>query len=235
MNRLSSDGYAIVPDFFQEESIQKIMDSLELHRRSRGALEEAGLRNLAGTLPEIDELRRSEALLDLASSILGRPAFVVRTLFFDKTPDANWKVAWHQDLTIAVHERIETQGFGPWSVKGGIPHVQPPAELLARMITLRLHLDHCDAANGALRVLPGSHQEGRLSAEQIRVWRNRVPEVTCEVPEGGLLLMRPLLLHASAPATEPRHRRVLHFEFAAEPLPERLAWYEVNPASTPAF
>jgi ectoine hydroxylase-related dioxygenase (phytanoyl-CoA dioxygenase family) len=235
MNQLSSDGYAIRPDVLREECVEKLVDALESYRRSKGALAEAGLRNLAGVLPEIEELRRNETLLDLASSVLGRRAFVVRTLFFDKTPNANWKVAWHQDLTIVVRERLETHGFGPWSLKDGIPHVQPPADLLSRMITLRLHLDHCDAGNGALRVLPGSHLQGRLSAEQIQAWRNRVPEVTCEVSRGGVLFMRPLLLHSSAPAAVPRHRRVLHFEFAAEPLPERLAWYEVNQASTPAF
>jgi ectoine hydroxylase-related dioxygenase (phytanoyl-CoA dioxygenase family) len=235
MNQLSLDGYAILQDVLREECIERLVDALESYRQSKGTLAEAGLRNLAGVLPEIEELRRNETLLDLASSVLGQRAFVVRTLFFDKTPNANWKVAWHQDLTVAVRERIEIPGFGPWSVKDGIPHVQPPTELLARMITLRLHLDDCDAANGALRVLPGSHLQGRLSAERIQAWRNSVPEVTCEVPRGGVLFMRPLLLHSSAPATVPRHRRVLHFEFAAEPLPERLDWYEVNQASTPAF
>ncbi|RYD70096.1 MAG: phytanoyl-CoA dioxygenase [Verrucomicrobiaceae bacterium] len=235
MNRLSSDGYVILPDVVPDAHIQILINALEAHRQSKGDSAEAGLRNLAGTLAEIDELRGSGALLDIASSVLGQRAFVVRTLFFDKTPNANWKVAWHQDLTIAVRERMDAPGFGPWSVKDGIPHVQPPAELLERMITLRLHLDSCDATNGALRVLPGSHLAGKFNAEQIRDWRSRTAEVTCEVPRGGLLLMRPLLLHASSPATEPRHRRVLHFEFAAESLPAKLAWYEAEPFATPAF
>lgn len=228
MDRLSSDGFAIVPGVLNQRRIDALIDALERFRQSTGDLAEAGLRNLARTIPEIDELRRDETLVKLASSILGKHAFVVRTLFFDKTPTANWKVAWHQDLTIAVRERTDTPGYGPWSVKEGIPHVQPPAELLEKMITLRLHLDDCDASNGALRVLPGSHLEGRLTADQIQTWRSRVSEVTCEVPRGGVLFMRPLLLHASSPAAIPRHRRVLHFEFAAEPLPERLTWYELQ-------
>ncbi|MHA3772321.1 phytanoyl-CoA dioxygenase family protein [Verrucomicrobiota bacterium sgz303538] len=232
MNRLSSDGYAIVPDVLSAKRVETLIDAIELFRQGRGELAEAGLRNIAASIPEVTELRQDEALIDMASSVLGQRAFVVRTLFFDKTPTANWKVAWHQDLTIAVHERIETPGFGPWSVKDEIPHVQPPAALLERMITLRIHLDDCDANNGALRVLPGSHCEGRLSAEQIQTWRGRVPEVTCEVPQGGVLFMRPLLLHASAPALEPRHRRVLHLEFAAECLPGALAWFEAQEVET---
>jgi ectoine hydroxylase-related dioxygenase (phytanoyl-CoA dioxygenase family) len=155
----------------------------------------------------------------------------VRTLLFDKQPGANWKVTWHQDLTIAVKERRDVDGFGPWSIKDGIPHVQPPAELLARMITLRVHLDDCFAENGALRILPGTHQSGRLSPADISDTRARVDEIVCEVPRGGVLVMRPLLLHASSAAVSPRHRRVLHLEFAAEDLPEGLAWAEVNPCN----
>src|SRR5262245_7189469 len=83
--------------------------------------------------------------------ILGPGAFVVRGLFFDKTPRANWKVSWHQDLTIAVRVRIEAPGFGPWSLKAGVVHVQPPAEILERMATVRLHLDDCSESNGPLR------------------------------------------------------------------------------------
>jgi ectoine hydroxylase-related dioxygenase (phytanoyl-CoA dioxygenase family) len=81
----------------------------------------------------------------------------VRAIFFDKSSGSNWLVPWHQDLTIAVASKCEAPGFGPWSVKDGIPHVQPPDELLKQMIALRLHLDDCDASNGALRVIPGSH------------------------------------------------------------------------------
>ena len=149
----------------------------------------------------------------------------MRVIYFDKSPDGNWLVSWHQDLTIALREQVETPGFGPWSVKDGIPHVHPPAELLERMLTVRLHLDAADETNGALRVLPGPHREGRLPNAQTQAWRTRAAEVTCKADCGEALLMRPLLLHASGKSTSPRHRRVLHLEYAAFPLPLGLHWH----------
>ncbi len=143
---------------------------------------------------------------------------------FDKTPRSNWKVPWHQDLTIAVSERREVAGFGPWSVKDGLPHVQPPASLLERIVALRLHLDDTPAANGALRVLAGTHKLGRLSAARIDALRRQIPETVCPVAAGGAMLMSPLLLHASSPSHAPLRRRVLHFEYSAADLPAGLAW-----------
>lgn len=127
-------------------------------------------------------------------------------------------------MTIAVQERREVPGFNAWSVKEGVPHVQPPVEVLERMQTLRLHLDDADASNGALRVLPGSHRWGRLSAEGIGGQRATIREIVCEAQVGDVLLIRPLLLHASSRATCDRTRRVLHIEYAAEELPGGLKW-----------
>ena len=117
-------------------------------------------------------------------------------------------------------------GFGPWSTKDGIPHVQAPAELLEQMLTLRLQLDDADASNGALRVLPGSHRFGRLSADRIQQLRREQPDFLCAVSAGDALLMRPLLLHASSRSAHPRHRRVLHIEYAGFNLPAELEWHE---------
>ena len=134
-------------------------------------------------------------------------------------------MCWHQDRAIAVAKRQELPGWGPWTVKAGVVHVLPPAAVLEKMITVRLHLDDCDENNGPLRVLPGSHRHGILSAEQLAALRKQVPEVACLLPCGGALVMSPLLLHASSPAQSPLHRRVLHIEFAPENLlPEGLAW-----------
>ena len=92
------------------------------------------------------------------------------------------------------------------------------------MLTLRLHLDACDENNGALRVLENTHRLGKLSAPQIAHQRKIGVESVCAVPRGGALLMRPLLLHASSPALVPTHRRTIHLEWAARPLPEVLNW-----------
>jgi ectoine hydroxylase-related dioxygenase (phytanoyl-CoA dioxygenase family) len=156
--------------------------------------------------------------------VLGRDAFPIRAILFDKTETANWKVSWHQDLTIAVMERCEESGYGPWSSKHGVVHVQPPAAVLEQMLAVRLHLDESGAGNGPLRVLPGSHRAGKLRDQEIPAWQQRTTEEVCLVPRGGALVMRPLLLHASSPATEPHHRRVLHIEYSNCELPTGLEW-----------
>ncbi|MBA3243400.1 MAG: phytanoyl-CoA dioxygenase family protein, partial [Acidobacteria bacterium] len=172
----------------------------------------------------VRELAGSSIICALVEPVLGPDCFVVRGILFDKTPDAPWKVAWHQDLSIAVRERREVEGFGSWSLKAGTVHVQPPPRILERMLTVRLHLDDTNELNGALRVLPGSHLGGKLSAEAVELWRGAHAAVTCDVPRGGALVMRPLLLHSSPTPREERHRRVVHLEFAAERLPGGLEW-----------
>jgi len=187
--------------------------------------EVAGRRHLLGRIPAVRALAGGPPLEHLLAALGCGPVRPVRAVFFDKNPTHNWKVPWHQDLTIAVREQRESAGFGPWSVKDGVPHVQPPVELLARMVTLRVHLDDCDADNGALRVRPGSHRHGRISAEELSRWE-QAGEFTCTVRAGGVVAMRPLLLPASSPARNPRHRRVIHLEFSPDRLPEPLKWFD---------
>ena len=182
-----------------------------------------GLRNVFD-IPAVTELARDPVIRDAAEALLGSECFAARAILFDKTPAANWKVAWHQDLTIAVADRRDVPGFGPWSVKAGVIHVQPPREILERMVAVRVHLDPCGVENGPVRVLAGSHRNGKLGADAVAQYRAQVEEVACIVPRGGLLVMRPLLLHASSPAGASDHRRVLHLEFASGLLPEGLAW-----------
>ena len=186
----------------------------------------AGVRHLLGCCPAAAVFATSPAVAAVIHPLLGANAFPVRGILFDKTPDANWRVAWHQDVTIAVREQRGVPDFGPWSVKDGMPHVHAPTSLLERMVTLRLHLDECDETNGALRVIPGSHRNGKLTAADIEEWKARGPQDYCLAEPGDALLMRPLLLHASSPATAPRHRRVIHLEFAVDELPGGLAWAE---------
>jgi ectoine hydroxylase-related dioxygenase (phytanoyl-CoA dioxygenase family) len=164
----------------------------------------------------------------LIEPILGSEARIVRGIFFDKTPDANWKVAWHQDLTIAVHKQVDIDDYGSWSKKAGIVNVQPPISVLEKMLTLRVHLDDTDEFNGALRVIPASHKGGRLSAEEIQVWKEKGDSITCSVKRGGVMIMRPLILHSSLAALHPRHRRVVHLEYCSAKLPDGLEWHEDN-------
>jgi ectoine hydroxylase-related dioxygenase (phytanoyl-CoA dioxygenase family) len=177
-------------------------------------------------MPFVTELANSSRLLDLIRPHLANEPFPVRAIYFDKSSEANWLVPWHQDLTLALRERAEVAGFEPWSVKDGIPHVQPPVELLEQMLTIRLHLDDADESNGALRVLPSTHRLGRLSSKQIQELREKRPEHLCSLSAGDALLMRPLLLHASGRSISARRRRVLHIEYAAFALPPPLEWNE---------
>jgi ectoine hydroxylase-related dioxygenase (phytanoyl-CoA dioxygenase family) len=190
-----------------------------------GPVSGAGRRGLLG-LSAVAELARSPRLLNLVRPHLPSELLAVRAIYFDKTAEGNWLVPWHQDLTIAVRQRADVPGFGPWSTKDGIPHVQPPVELLKQMLTLRIHLDDANESNGALRVLPGSHRLGRLTAEQIQKSRDGQPEVLCTALAGDVLLIRPLILHASSRSTKPRHRRILHIEYAGFSLPRELDWHE---------
>jgi hypothetical protein len=235
------DGFAVVPGVLGPAEVSELIEAVSAlgPGSSPSALDRHGRvyasRNLLHDAPRVRELAGSPALLSLVEPLIGRGAFAVRVLLLDKFPGVNWMVPWHQDLTIVVRARTDTPGFGPWTVKAGVTHVQPPAGVLEGMVTVRLHLDDCGADTGPLRVIPGSHRSGRLGAAETRAWLERVPPVTCLVPTGGAVLLRPLLLHASASSESGGHRRVIHLEYAAHPLPDGLAWYDgpETPAEDP--
>jgi ectoine hydroxylase-related dioxygenase (phytanoyl-CoA dioxygenase family) len=225
---LAARGFVVIPDALPSSVVAHLLSQMESNANcSSGSGDAEGpyaIRNVAELMPEIRDVANGLAVRSLVHPILGTEAFLVRSLFFDKTGRANWKVPWHQDRSIAVQRRIEVGGFGPWSLKGGIIHVEPPVAILEEMLTVRLHLDDCGDDNGPLRVIPGSHLKGRLTAEQIRQEIAAQPYESCPIATGGALLMRPLLLHASSAARSPRHRRVLHLEFASSRLPGGLRW-----------
>jgi hypothetical protein len=228
---LDRDGFAILPSGVAEQDLATLTSELEAicaespsHRVAE--LPRGGLRDAFRLIPSARRVATSGPLWQLATSMLGPGCAAVRAIVFDKTPGANWKVSWHQDLTIAVKRRGDLPGYGPWSVKAGVVHVQPPVEVLEQMLTLRLHLDDCGADNGPVRVLPGSHRAGRLSGEAIDRWRAEREAAECLAARGDLLVMRPLLLHASSPARSPAHRRVLHVEYAGVELAAGLEWDE---------
>jgi ectoine hydroxylase-related dioxygenase (phytanoyl-CoA dioxygenase family) len=220
---IAAQGWGVTPALFPQLAVDRVVSELAPYTET--GLARGGVRNLLDVSPVVRELARRDEVRGVAEAVLGAQCFAVRAILFDKTPQANWKVIWHQDLTIAVKERASVIGFGPWSEKEGVVHVQPPVEVLERMLAVRVHLDDCGAENGPVRVLSGSHRVGRLSGEAIEHWRASQLPVDCLAERGGILAFRPLLLHASSPAASPAHRRVLHFEFAADDLPGPLEWY----------
>jgi hypothetical protein len=220
-----TEGFAIVESVLTSTTIASLIDLLS--QPSDPTKRRGGTRNLLDH-PGIRFLAQSPAVRALVDPILGADAFPVRGILFDKTEASNWLVPWHQDVTIAVTERIDIPGFGPWSVKQGVTHVQPPVAILEQMLSIRLHLDPCPKENGALRVLPATHQSGKLSQREIDTALATIPPIDCEVALGGALVMRPLLLHASSASTIPGHRRVIHLDFAAAALPNGLCWAEAG-------
>jgi ectoine hydroxylase-related dioxygenase (phytanoyl-CoA dioxygenase family) len=219
-------GYSVLDPGLPQEGVETLLRGLGRRVEGGPPWRSGGTRDALRLLPEANRIVRHPLIAEVACSVIGPGAFAVRGIVFDKTSDSNWRVPWHQDLTIAVRGRTTTDGYGPWSTKAGIPHVQPPDEILEKMIAIRIHLDDCDPTNGPLRVLAGSHKGGRLSSRQVREAPGRYREVVCALRRGGLVVMRPLLLHASSPAKAARHRRVLHLEFASGPLAPGLEWSE---------
>ena len=183
-----------------------------------------GIRNADKKFKSISALSKSKNLVNLAKQILGSSPQIVRVILFDKTPDKNWLVTWHQDRTIAVNNKADIAGWGPWSIKDNIHHVQPPVEVLNQMITFRLHLDDANENNGCLRVIPKSHELGILTQSQLTEVTNTKEPYLCVAHAGDLVLMKPHILHSSSKSVNPDHRRVVHIEYSNYQLPDNLSW-----------
>jgi ectoine hydroxylase-related dioxygenase (phytanoyl-CoA dioxygenase family) len=205
---LYADGFSIAEIQLTREQCDHLAASIPSVAAGRG-----GVRGLV-THPSVLQLLMHEQLGKYLWSVIGRDLVAVKATLFDKTSDSNWRVQWHQDRVVAVRERMDVAGYGPWSVKAGVPHVEPPASVLEQMLAVRVYLDDCGAENGPLRVIPGSHTSGKLDEADIESHVAAIPAVELNLRKGAMLLMRPLLLHASSPALVASHRRVLHIEFA---------------------
>lgn len=213
----------MVKNVIHEHEVKSLIDRLSGFETQ---INHYGIRDLMNKFPSIRELAMSDSLLSIAKMILGGEAKPVRAVFFDKLPEANWNVAWHQDTSIVVKEKVETPGFNFWREKQGVMHVEPPEQYLSNILTLRVHLDPANTETGVLRVIPGTHKNGRVNSNRLLdiVEKSEVKE--CIANSGDVLLMNPLLFHSSRKATKPKHRRVIHLEYSAMPLPEPLQWYE---------
>ncbi len=163
----------------------------------------------------------------IAKSVLGAQAKPVRAILFDKTPLTNWTLGWHQDRTIAVQRRAEVTGYGPWSTKAGLQHVAPPFDVLAGMVTVRVHLDEVGATNAPLLIAPGSHHFGRVAEVDIRRVVEKCGIFTCLAEAGDAWVYATPIIHASNAAASPTHRRVLQIDYSAQNLPAGLDWLGV--------
>ena len=168
------------------------------------------------------------AFMRIAIESLSDKARPVRAVLFDKSEEANWSTGWHQDRTIAVRQRRDTAGYGHWSAKGGAIHVEPPFKILRGMITVRAHLDDCDADNAPLLIAPGSHQLGRVPIAAINDAAARLGTTCCLAQAGDIWAYATPILHASDRAKQPRRRRVLQVDFSASPLAGGLEWLGIG-------
>ncbi len=216
--RLDPDGAEHHPDMLDPAELE-CMDALSHRLRASSA----GLR-LSGDA-DVARLTASTSTIGrLAAEILGTDAQPVRAILFDKTAQNNWPLGWHQDRTICVRERADVPGFGPFTVKNGLLHVQPPAQILARMLTMRVHLDPCPETNAPLKVALGSHNQGFVPTDLIADVVAKSHQFRCLAERGDIWVYRTLIVHASDRAQKPLRRRILQLDFSADPLPSPLQW-----------
>lgn len=218
---IEENGFEVHSSFLDGDSINEIIEEIEA---LGSEYPKHGIRNAEKKLSSVKKLIESDLLREKAESYLSGSPEVVRVIVFDKTPDKNWLVTWHQDKTISVSDKRDIPNWGPWTLKDGINHVQPELEVLEDMVTFRLHLDEASESNGCLKVIPKSHSLGILNKNDLDNVVSESEEYICTAKAGDLLVMRPHLLHSSSKGIEPIHRRIIHVEYSSFHLPMQLAW-----------
>lgn len=203
-------GYGLTEDVLSAHECEALTLSISQQPTAPGR---AGARHLMRH-PEVARLTSDARLLQIAAIALGRPVLAYKATLFAKSGQANWLVTWHQDTILPLESQFADQDWGPWSIKDGIHYAHAPAWALNRIVALRVHLDASTGENGPLRVIPGSHRKGLLPTSEIAMLVREVQSVECQVRRGGVLAMRPLLIHASSKARSAEPRRVLHIEYA---------------------
>lgn len=205
------EGFIRLAEELADSEVSELLDELSQLRKKPG---QAGIRHVL-KCAQVFNLAHDPRFLLMARQILGPEAFPFRATFFDKSPKSNWLIAWHQDTALPLRERREMSGWGPWSIKDGVNYAHAPASALCQVMALRVHLDDSTLFNGPLRVLSGSHTSGILSDDEIQRLSTSTTQVTCTVPKGGVLAIRPLVVHASSKSQTDASRRVLQVEYAA--------------------
>ncbi|HEY0158740.1 MAG TPA: phytanoyl-CoA dioxygenase family protein [Thermoanaerobaculia bacterium] len=208
---LRRDGFGIAERVLSESECGALVETLAASALGRSR---AGARHLL-SCADVARVAADPRLLRIASLALGGEPVPFRATLFDKSGASNWSVVWHQDTALPLRTRFDAPGWGPWSNKAGRLYAHAPAAALEQVVALRVHLDDSFAANGPLRVLPGTHERGVLSEYKVaEVARAAVSFAECVAGRGGVVAMRPLLIHSSPRGDDPAPRRVLHIEYA---------------------
>lgn len=223
-------GLTVINSVFSDDEIEKITKCIRNADTSRENFRKSddlfAVRQFLKEISEAKDLIFNDTIKTIVKHLFGEKYFAVKSIYFDKPETSNWHVAYHQDLTISVDKKVETEGFGSWTTKKNQFAVQPPLPILENICTIRIHLDDTDEYNGALKVIPGSHTKGICRPETIDL--KTETEKFCDVQKGGVMIMKPLTLHGSNRTTDGRRRRVIHIEFSDMELPEQLQWSERN-------
>lgn len=218
---LNESGFELIDNFISVNIAAEIIaevDSALLANKG------GGIRNADKKFSAVSTLASSDAVLAQVSKyLIGRPR-LVRAILFDKNTENNWLVSWHQDKTVALSNRFNDSAWGPWSLKDGVHHVQPPREVVDDMLALRIHLDDSTLENGCLKVIAGSHTLGLLTQGAIAAMAASNNTLAIEAKALSALAMRPHILHASSKALKPSRRRVLHLEYCSYSLPTGISW-----------
>ena len=222
--KLTHKGYAIINFIYTKREVNRITAMVDNFFKTNGEENPHAKRSILQKIPNLREVLMNKNLKRIVDTI-DENAVLVKSMYFDKPPQSNWYVTWHQDQTINVKEKIEVEGYSGWTNKDGLIGVCPPEALLLNTFTIRIHLNDANTENGALKVIPGSHHK-KLTDTEIKLITESSFPTDCEVAAGGVQIMRPLLLHASAKTTSQKRRRVLHLEFTSSTLPEGLTFFE---------
>lgn len=228
-NEITSEGYTILNNVYTENEIEKLISLIE--KKTENNTENAtfrksqdlfAIRQFHKEIPETLDFIFNQNLKDIIENTFGKGYFITKSIYFDKPEKSNWFVAYHQDLTISVNKKIEIENFENWTVKQNQFAVQPPTAILEKNFTIRIHMDKTTKDNGALKVINNSHSKGIFRVENLEIEN----ETICEVEKGGIMIMRPLLFHASNKTTNNERRRVIHIEFSNQQLPDGIDWSE---------
>ncbi len=225
----SENGFAILDNIYSNNEVVELINCIENSFQNNDSFLKTNdlfaIRQLLNNIPELEGLIFNKNLKNILSSIYKTEYFLTKAIYFDKPKESNWFVGYHQDLSISVNTKAEVEGYKNWTKKKNHIGVQPPIDILESTITVRIHLDETDSKNGALKVIPKSHSKGIIRSGSEN-WLLENEEV-CEVKKGGIMLMKPLILHASNRTKNKNSRRVIHLEFNTQKLKEPLKWLEL--------
>jgi len=230
--KIESEGFVIIENVYDNKEIDNLISAIESVTKNetekstfRQSQDLFAIRQFHKEIPESLKCIFNHKLNEIIQSNFGSDFFITKSIYFDKPEKSNWFVSYHQDLTISVDKKLEIENFQNWTNKQNQFAVQPPTEILEKNFTIRIHLDKTTNENGALKVINESHKYGVCRIENLAL----VNETICEVDKGGIMIMKPLLFHASNKTINNERRRVIHIEFSNHQLPNELNWSEKMP------